>query len=199
MFANVFIYSFIVTCMKNKKIFNIVTEFSLVKKPTWLDSFRKKYDKPYPYHITLKTCTYFNPNKLRNLKQDLSNISRSFKEIRVVFNKLSIKHTSNGGCIMIKAKRNIELSKLKNEISYIFSKYGRHIAKEYQNFEAKFEPHITIARNLTEEQLKNAKRELKTNLNCEAIIKELVLSKAEENTFEEWSNQNNKVRYTLEK
>lgn len=183
--------------MKNRKIFQIAAEFDLNKKPDWLDSFRLKYDQPYSYHITLKTSTYFDRNGFRNLKDELSDMARKYTQFKVIFNKLFISSSSGGGCIMIKAKNNNILLKLQNEIAEKFSKYGEHIAKEYKIFENNFKPHITIARHLAQEQLRSAKGELKKDLFCEALVKELVLTTVKNDLFEEWSDPENRFRCKL--
>lgn len=183
--------------MSQPNIFNIVAEFNLNKKPDWLDGFRKKYDKPYRYHITLKTCTFFDNNKFENLKNDLESITKKYNSIQIIFNELFMGHTSTGECIMIKADKNKKLFKLQKEIANKFSNYGEHVSEEYKKFESNFEPHITIARHLTCEQYERAKNELIKDLYCKALIKEIVLTVARENTFEEWSKPENKLSYFL--
>lgn len=182
--------------MSNRKMFNIVAELKLMDKPNWLDSFRKKYDKPYHYHITLKTCTYFNENELENLKFTLKDILKIFNPIKITFNKVFIRQASKGGCIMIEADKNEKLISLQKNISEKFSKYGKHISKEHRTYEVNFNPHITIARHLSQEQLIDAKNELKENTHCKAKIKELVLTVANHDSFDEWSNSNNKTYFS---
>jgi len=180
-------------------IFNIVAEFDLIKKPSWIDAFRLKYDEPYRYHISFKTLTYFNEKKLENLKNELKIIANAYSSIGVIFNELYINITSKGGCIMIKAKSNKKLFKLQDEISNRFSKFGKHISEEYKKFEKNFNPHITIGRHLTAEQLKRAKNDLRNDLFVEALVDNLVLSVAKEDTFEEWFNPKNKLSFKLQK
>jgi 2'-5' RNA ligase len=100
---------------------------------------------------------------------------------------------------MIEAKNNKELIKLQKEIKIKFSKYGKHISKEYEKFENNFKPHITIARYLNLKQLKIAKKEIQKDLFCEALIEKLVLTTVENDLFEEWSNPKNKLSYSLKK
>ena len=38
----------------SQKIFSITVEMDLIVKPDWLEGFRKKYDYPYKYHLSLK-------------------------------------------------------------------------------------------------------------------------------------------------
>ncbi len=68
----------------------------------------------------------------------------------------------------------------------------------HEKFEKNFQPHLTIARYLTTEQLKNAKKELRPDLLCSGLIKELVLTTVENDRFEEWNDPKNKIRYELQ-
>lgn len=183
--------------MSKKKIFSISSDFQLIKKPDWLDDFRKKYDQPYSYHVTLKTSTCFDHICVENLKGDLDAIAKKYHTIPVKFNELFISSAPKGKCIMIKAQKNKVLIKLQKEIVKKFSEYGSHITKEDERFEKNFVPHITIARHLSLEQLKIAKTELKKDLFCEALIKELVLTTVKNNRFEESCNPLNKAYFKL--
>jgi 2'-5' RNA ligase len=185
--------------MPNKKIFNVVAEFELDKKPDWLDDFRKKYDKPYHYHITFKNNTYFEESDLEKIKIDLENILKSYRKIKIIFNNLFFSQTSKGNYIMIRAEKNEALDKLQKEISSKLSKYGNNISEEYKKFETNFEAHITIARALTQEQLNSAKTEMKEDIYCEVELKEVFLTIAKEDTFDEWNNPNNKTLFKLNK
>ena len=180
-------------------IYNIVAEFDLIKKPKWIDAFRLKYDKPYRYHISFKTLTYFDEANLENLKNELEIIVNTHSNIKVIFNELHINPTSKGGCIMIRAEHNSKLIELQNEISNKFSKFGKNISKQYNSFERNFDPHITIARHLTVDQLENAKKDLKKDLFSKTIMNNLVFGVAKKDTFEEWSDPKNKSFFKFHK
>lgn len=184
--------------MKAKMIFHVSTDFDLIQKPVWLDNFRAKYDKPYPYHITLKNSTYFDKNDFKKLKNDLGKITKEYKKIKITFDKLFISPSPKGICIMIKAQQNKTLLKLQKEISKQLSKYGKHTHKAYAKFEKNFKPHITIARYLNPKQLKIAKSELEKNLRCQAIITNFTLTTVQHDLFKEWNNPKNKLYYKLQ-
>ncbi|MDA2936218.1 2'-5' RNA ligase family protein [Patescibacteria group bacterium AH-259-L05] len=183
--------------MSNGNFFNIRADFDLNVKPPWLDDFRSKYDLPHDYHITFKTTTKFKSEDFENLNTELKIISKSHRPFIVVFDELFISSTSSGWCMMIKAQYNQELFDLQKEVAEKFSKYGDHTTKERESFEKNFDPHVTIARHLTPEQLRKAKRELKKDLMCEALINSLTLATVKEDTFEEWSNPANRIFYKL--
>lgn len=177
----------------------VVCDFKLNKKPKWLDDYRKRWDKPYSYHVTLKNPTYYLPKDLSKIKKDLKEISKRFDQFKVKFNKLYIGLASRGYCVMIKAEKKKELLKLQKDISKTLSKYGLLIKPLYSKFEKNFKPHITIARYLTKEQLNEAKKELKKNLNCETIIDKFTLKTVNKDSFEDWNSFSKKTNYTLKK
>jgi len=184
--------------MRNKRMFNIAAEFGLTRKPDWIDNFRKKYDKPYHCHITLRTNSYFDYKNFKKLTANLNDVTRKYKKIKVTFDKLLIAPGTRGECIMIKAVKNKEIYSLHREIANKFSKYGPHITTLHEKFDKKFIPHLTIARHLTAEQLKNAKKELKPDLLCTGVITELVLTTVKNDCFEEWGDPKNKLHYKLQ-
>jgi len=183
--------------MDNSGFFQISADFELKSKPDWLDDFRSKYDLPYDYHITFKAKTHFRSEDIERLKAETKLMAARHQPITVDFDELSIAPTSKGWCIMIKARPNEGLLKFQKEISEIFSKYGEIISEERASYEKDFKPHITIARHLTDEQLEKAKSELKDDLTCNAIIKDLVLATVENDVSEQWSKPENRKFYKL--
>lgn len=178
-------------------LFNIMAKVRLTKKPAWLDDFRSKYDENYDPHITLKTTSYLEGD-FEDLQKELANISKKYRPIKVIFNKLFITKTSKGGCIMLEAEHNDQLIELQKEITNTFSKYGRrHVSHEIEQFETNFKPHQTIARHLTPDQLERAKKELGKDLSCEAIIDELGVALTSDDSYKGWSNAEGKSYYKL--
>ncbi|MDD4332859.1 MAG: 2'-5' RNA ligase family protein [Patescibacteria group bacterium] len=158
------------------KYFNVIVEFKLTKKPDWFDGFRKKYDKPFKFHISLKNGTKVKEKDINNLKEDIKIIAKNFRSIKLGFSKLwTSNKSSRGWCIMVKADKNPELLKLQKVISKNLAKYGDYVLPEYKDYEKKFKPHVTIGRHLTDEKIKEAKKEIGKNLYCEAEINSLTL------------------------
>lgn len=183
---------------KKKSIFHIGSEFRLIIKPKWLDAFRKKYDKPYPYHVTFKTSTFFDFADLEDLKKELREIAGKYSKTELKFNKLAIRPTSTGWCIMIMAQNNAYLKKLQKKLALKFAKFGHHIDKEHERHEVKFKPHITIARDLSNSRVKDAKKELGANLVCTAAINNLVLTTIKNDGIKEKLNPKNKYSLRLQ-
>jgi 2'-5' RNA ligase len=183
--------------MDSQKLLSIGAEFDLKKKPDWLDAFRRKYDRPFRYHVTLKTSTYFRSRDLESIKSEVLTITGKYPAMSIIFNKLFIGPSPKGMCIMIEAENNTKLTNFQKEISVAISKYGEHLTEQHKNFELNFRPHITIGRELTPAQFNTAKQELKEDLRCEATIEEVVLTTVDRDVFEEWSKASNKTHYWL--
>lgn len=158
------------------KIFQVTLDFKLQDKPSWLDSFRKKFDKPYEYHITLKYPTYIKEEDINDLKEEVAAISDASSRFVVEFNGYFFDKTDTGEIIMVKAKQNEDLVKLQKEIIERLKKYGSEVKAFYQKFENNFRPHITIARKLDDNLLRDAKKELKEHISCTAEIDSLSLT-----------------------
>jgi 2'-5' RNA ligase len=69
------------------QIFCNILQFKSYKKPVWFDEFRKKYDKPYRLHITLRSPCFVDDSNIDGLKEDVSNI---FSTIKIKNHKLVI-------------------------------------------------------------------------------------------------------------
>jgi 2'-5' RNA ligase len=157
------------------KIFYVTADFTLDKKPDWLDAFRVKYDDPYDYHITLKQGTFFDETRLKEIEKIITDIVTTFSPIPVTFNDLFMNQTPSGHVIMIRAEKNPSLMKLQKELHEKLSPFGDITEEYYKSYEEDFDPHITIARHLTDEQLTEAKHEIGNDSICQTIISTLTL------------------------
>ena len=180
------------------KIFQISSNFILKKKPEWLDGFRKKFDEPYPYHITLRISTYLKKEDINSLKDDIREVIEGHEPMKVVFDRVEYGRSEKGERIMIMAQANEALTRLHDEISGKVSKYGKHIKKEYREFEDNYEPHVTIARHMSKSKLKEAKKELK-DIKCEAMVKRIMLAVVDKDDFFEWTSIGNRSYFELKK
>jgi 2'-5' RNA ligase len=180
------------------KYFIVIAEFKLTKKPKWLDDFRKKYDKPFRFHVALKNGTEVKDNDVASLGQEVKRIVSKFKPIKIKFSRLFTSNKSTRGwCIMISAERNLQLMKLQKTISKDLSKYGGYILPEYKKFEKNFKPHITIGRHLTDKELKQAEKELGKNLKCKSIIDSVTLMVVKKFLLENLLDRKNSKIYKL--
>lgn len=164
------------------KIFYVTADFELSERPAWLDAFRATYDDPYPYHITLKQGTYFEENRLAEIEEVVKKIATSTPPVQVIFNKLRIHKTPKGHVIMIWAQPNVPLVALQKELRERLSPFGEIIEPHYKEYETNFEPHITIARHLTDEQLEEARKDIGSNTACSADITSITLKTNSTNT-----------------
>ena len=157
------------------KIFYVTADFELSEKPSWLDSFRTKYDDPYGYHITLKQATYFEESQLNEIEETTKKIAANIPPLQVSFNELFINKTPKGHVIMIKAEPNTKLTALQKELREKLSVFGDVIAAYYKVYEEHFEPHITIARHLSDEKPEKKKKNLGEDSICAATISHIFL------------------------
>lgn len=158
------------------KLFQIISNFDLQQKPDWLDEFRKKYDQPFPYHITFKQKTQVAETDIPALHKEVQNLAKTFRPISVKFDKIAIGKSSKGAVIMINSpNKDKRLHQYQQMIKESLSKYGNVHQKRYQPFEDKFTPHITIGRRLNQEKLEAAKKELPGDVSVSARIDSISL------------------------
>lgn len=162
---------------ESMKIFYITIDFTLAEKPEWLSDFRQKYDDEYEpeFHITIKQATNFNKEDEIRLNQVLTETIIQFAPMTIEFDKLSYSSTDNGNVIMIMAKDNSQLNLLQSGLREKLDQFGDVIKSYYRDFETNFEPHITIARHLSDEQLELAKKELGENTPYIATVNTITL------------------------
>ena len=178
--------------------FNVTADFLLVGKPTWLDGFRKRYDQSYPLHITLKNLTEIDKNDIPELKKKLQNIIQKYSQINLKFEKLfTSDKSSKGVCIMILTNQDKSLMNMQRDISRGLSRFGKHVLKEYKDFEENFLPHTTIARGLSEEEFRQAKKEIQKKVSCKGKLSEITLTIVKEINFENLNKRENKTYFKL--
>ena len=180
------------------KIFAIYSNIYLTNKPDWLDEFRKKYDKPYEFHITLKQPCYVEEDKIPELKEIVLNFINSStissKTIEIIFNEVVFDKDEEGTTIMIKAN-NESLTQIQKNLCASLLDYTDYVKPKYKNYEENFVPHITIARNLSEAQEGEAIKYLQNGFLWGGEINSFVLSVVSENTPEEAKNPANQNLY----
>lgn len=157
------------------KVFGLGLFFDLIDEPSWLRIFRKKYDDPIGYHISLKLPTYIKNNNLPKLEEISRNTAGTSKIFNVEFNKYFFNKTSTGNLIMISARENSELSNLQKEIVKKTKDFGKTIKPYYEEFENNFHPHITIARKLNDDKFSEAKSKLEKPISLHTRIDKLRL------------------------
>lgn len=187
-----------------KKIFAIYTRVNLIKKPTWLDDFCKKYNQPYDYHITLVQCRFIDEVEIPKLKEKVdeffNGLSISDHKIEVDF---SIPVIDDGGvekgegCIMINAVKNDQLINLQKNLVKLIVNYKDFYKPKLEEYERNFEPHITVAMDLDKEQFESAIKDFRSDFQCIGIVDEVVLSIVNEISPEESKNINNLTLYKL--
>ncbi len=180
------------------KIFAIYSNVKLDKKPDWLDEFRKKYDKPYEFHITLKQPCYIEEDKVSELKEKISNFFNTSKyKFEVVFDSIVSNRDEDGITIMLKANNVNDLVLFQKDLCTYLGEYTTYLKPKYKGYEKDFVPHITIARNISETQEMEAMKYLQNEFVCGGEINSVTLSIVNNNTPEESKNPANQSIYSL--
>jgi len=183
------------------KYFHISAEFKLNQEPLWLRNFRKKFDVPYTYHVTLKNPTEIKDRDVARLKKELESIISSSnirsEKIELLFNNLKFNCTSSGECIMVMSEQDKSLAELQAAIRKGLSKYGMHIKPEYDSFEKNFDPHLTIGRHLSEQRFQLAKQLLDKKIELKGALERIALTIVDEPTDDKWTDLGNKTFFEL--
>jgi 2'-5' RNA ligase len=182
------------------KIFVVTADIELTSKPGWLDDFRSRYDKPYPYHITLKQPCFVNDNQVGEIKDRLATLfskDQASQKINLKFDELKISTDAPGGiCIMINSSDDT-VHELQKNVVDILSQFTNYYKPEYQTYEKQFQPHITIARDLDSQKLQEASKELEQDYACEGKIGKIILTVVDNFGPEEANDPTNQTIYNL--
>ena len=147
--------------MKRKLVFAIAADVSLEYNPDWLDSFRAKYDKPFPYHITLKQPTIASAHQINSVVRILTSLSNSTQipnhEFRLTFSHIST--DAADGSIIIWCKEDRLFSSFQKKLIERLKIYNNFVETAGADWENHFKPHLTIAHDLNALQLQTASQD----------------------------------------
>ncbi len=183
------------------KIFALYTDVELTHKPPWFDGFRQKYDEPWPLHVTLKQPCFIEEGGVSNLRHQVSQFfsKRGSKSspLAARFNQVVTGKDRDGVTVMLRMANPERLAVLQKSLVSALSAYADYVRPHHQRYEENFDPHITIARDLSEPQHAAASAYLKDGCVCEGVIREVVLIIVNEDTAAEGSNPANQTVYCL--
>lgn len=176
------------------KYFHISLGFEIEDRPMWLESFRAQYDKPYPYHVTLKNETSIEESEVSDLKSRLSALINEYQasELEMTFDQVEFNRTQKGFCIMVFAQEDRDVIDLRNDIFKQVEKFGDVVSDEHRRFDSDFRPHITIARHLNEGQLLQAKIDLPDKISFTIKPQKIVLSVVDKQDVKERLREENR-------
>lgn len=158
-----------------QKVYVVTIDFELTSAPAWLSDFRKKYDKPYSPHLTLKNSSYLQQGDASDLESILATIVKKYQSMKIVFSEYSFATTVNGHVIMVLADRNELLIALQKEVRESCAHFGEHTRTDFKEYETNFKPHLTIARELNDKQFAEAKDELSERIACQTTLRDVTL------------------------
>lgn len=170
------------------KTFAIYGAVELVDPPSWLADFRARYDKPYPLHLTFKQPCWIDEAELPALKQT---VKRTVKQLPLSADTFHVRFSSllfhppeaaDDGYIMLRAEDRPELHRIQRSFVASVAQYRNYTKPELAGYEAHFEPHITIGRNLDTSIYKQALASIPSDFDIQGIIPAIVLAVMPEDT-----------------
>lgn len=184
------------------KLFAIYSKVELIKKPDWLDAFCIKYGSLGKYHVTLKQTCLLQEADVPAVKDRLFRLFDahpvSSHEITLSFTNLVIDRDTDGTrTLMINATSNPTINALQKQILAALSLYRNYTHPESRIWETHFQPHITIASNLHQEQYAQALTEIGDDRVCEGVILDVALIIVDTMVPEEADKPENQTIYPL--
>ena len=182
--------------------FALYFRVNLKQRPFWFDDFRTKYDEPYDLHITLIQPRYIEEAEESYLKFKIDKFLKENKlseeDKELVFDSFSCEKELDGKytCMLIAQDNNtlINFQKGLRENLKRFNKYVDEITKQY---EIDFRPHITIGRNIAQNDIEEVKSYFKSGYSTRTLVNELVLPVVKNNSIKEAQNPDNQTIYRL--
>lgn len=182
------------------KIYSIAATINLENKPRWLDDFRKKYDKPYDFHLTFQNSCTIESSKVTALKQNLKQffLSHPLKEKpTLVFDRVySDPEDPEGATIMLKpSKSPTKIMEFQKRLLSAMEKYQNYLEPQNKIYDQNFVPHMTIARDLSLEKYQVALAELPRKIQCTGNISSVTLYLVDTPNLTEVNNPNNQTTF----
>lgn len=180
------------------KIVSVYAHIKLLQKPGWLENFRKKYNNPFDYHVTLKQMFFVNESELADIHHRLRDLFRTRPvpghSITLTFDTL--RADKDDGSILIMAQANDEILRLQKMVISKLSDYTRYYSAELKQYENHFEPHLTIAFDLGD-RFDSALSDIHHDIECVGEVKKILLSCVNEISLKETTNPKNLTVFRL--
>lgn len=190
--------------MYMQKIYAVYCRVILEPEPKWLQDFRLKYDEPYEFHLTLKQSAYIEEAQLEGIKKRVAGILAQLparEPVKLRFDKLLLdEHDDEDGLgwiYLFCSQENKYLASLQKALRQELQEFSQYLNPFSAQYEQNFNPHITIARQLSSTQFKTAVSELPKDAACTGEVSEIILSCVNEVTPEESTNADNLTVYKL--
>ncbi|MBI2589493.1 2'-5' RNA ligase family protein [Candidatus Berkelbacteria bacterium] len=181
------------------KIMAVWGKVLLKNEPDWLLHLRERNNNFYEYHVTLKQPCWIDESQLPKIEQQLSDCLAKFKvldhSIELNFNKLEVDETD--GIILLFARNQQLIASLQKEIVSCLANYGNYVSPESEEYEANFRPHLTLAFDLSPDEVKSVSNLIPNNPVLNGRITQLVLSAVKEINPKEATNPSNFIIYSL--
>ncbi|OHB09887.1 MAG: hypothetical protein A3G05_00540 [Candidatus Zambryskibacteria bacterium RIFCSPLOWO2_12_FULL_45_14] len=162
------------------KIFALYTNLELSQKPGWFDNFLKKYEYAYNLHITLIQPRYIEENQTENLKLKITAFINENKldneDKKLTFNELSMGKEDDGKyTLMLHAKNAGGIVTFQKKLTELLRQYDNYVKEPTREYENNFMPHITVAVDVEEKNVTEAKSYFSFNSEILGTITKLIL------------------------
>lgn len=184
------------------RIFAVTADVELSRKPEWFDGFRAQYDEPYPLHVTLKQPSLVEDGDVETLKKGVADFFAGWEKLEapigITFDRMSVSVRSREDiCVMIDATDTGPLGTMQAGIVARLGTRYPYRKEEYRQYEQNFHPHVTIARDLTEQEYGGAAKVWTPDFDCEGLVKSCTLVIVPELNAEEANKAENRTTFVL--
>lgn len=172
---------------------------TIVTKPKWVDGFRKKYDEPRHFHVSLKRAARILKKDEPKVKQLAAEIAKRHKAKTLTFSKIFFGESPSGHYIMMAVEPNKEVQKLLKDCYTTFLPYAKYVHPENAEHDKQMKTHLTIGRRLTPEQFKKAKAELPKKVKIVARLNTIALALNPSSDSDYYDDPRFLTKYRLQK
>lgn len=188
--------------LRSMKIFAIYSSIHLTQKPDWLEPFYAKHNSSPAYHVTLKQSCFLEESDIKDVKDKLSTFFRSFvvpeHAITLTFDHLVMNaEIDSQNTIMLQAEHNPVIHQLQQGILSTLEAYKDYVYQESKEWEENFNPHITLAADLSPTEYTSAQKELGPDHLCKGVIHDVALIIVDKMTPIEADKPENQTIYPI--
>ena len=157
--------------------FAIYGRVVLSEFPDWFPEFYARHGAFFDKHVTLKQACLAEEADTSRVQSLLESFFATRfvadGQINLVFDR--VRADPLGDCIMVDSQRSETLNTLQASLLQCLKDHRNYEKSETEKYEKNFDPHITIADNMTPEETMAALRELPKEFVLKGGIEEIVL------------------------
>ena len=183
------------------KIFAIYLRVNLTEKPEWLDSFRSEYSSTSILHITLVQPRYIHEDQIQDIKDKVSEVLSKEKidsgDKELIFDKTELEEDVDRYLLMSFINENESILNLQKKLVEALKNFDSYCSEETKEYEANFQPHLTIADKIDSGSKDIALKLASENNTLKGNIMDLVLAIVNEQSVSESENPDNWIIFHI--